>query len=78
MITTSDIIVKLLKEKGYRTLEHFAAVNCLSTANFAKAVRDNMWTEGMLKKVGDALQEDLSRFVTAKVGVSKGVKYYEK
>ena len=78
MITTSDIVVKLLKDKGYRTLEQFSAVNCMSVANFAKAVRDNMWTEGMLKKVGDALGEDLSRFVTAKVGISKGVMYYEK
>lgn len=78
MITTSDIIVKLVKERGYRSLEQFSVVNCMSVANFAKAVRDNMWTEGMLKKVGDALGEDLSRFVTAKVGISKGVKYYEK
>jgi hypothetical protein len=78
MITTSDIVVKLVKEQGYRTLEQFSAVNSMSGANFAKAVRDNMWTEGMLKKVGDALGEDLSRFVTAKVGISKGVKYYEK
>lgn len=78
MITTSDIIIKLVKERGYRSLEQFSVVNCMSVANFAKAVRDNMWTEGMLKKVGDALGEDLSRFVTAKVGISKGVKYYEK
>ena len=78
MITTSDIVVKLLKENGYKTLEHFSAVNCMSTSNFAKAVRDNMWTEGMLETVGKALGVDLSRFVTAKVGVSKGVKYYEK
>ena len=78
MITTSDIIVKLLKERGYRSLEQFSSVHCMSIANFAKAVRENMWTEGMLKKVGDALGEDLSRFVTAKVGISKGVKYYEK
>lgn len=78
MITTSDIVVKLLKDKGYRTLEQFSIQHGISQANFAKAVRDNMWTEGMLKKVGEALDEDLSRFVTAKVGVSKGVKYYEK
>jgi hypothetical protein len=78
MITTSDIIVKLVKDNGYRTLEQFSETNKISPANFAKAVRDNMWTEGMLKKVGKILGKDLSRFVTAKVGVSKGVKYYEK
>lgn len=78
MITTSDIIVKLLKDKGYRSLEHFSKQHGISQTNFAKAVRDNMWTEGMLKVVGKALGVDLSRFVTAKVGISKGVKYYEK
>lgn len=78
MITTSDIVVKLLKEKGYRSPNSFALSNGISFANFAKAIRDNMWTEEMLKRVGDALGKDLSRFVTAKMGVSKGVKYYEK
>jgi len=78
MITTSDIVVKLLKDKGYRTFEQFSLKNGISTANFAKAIRDNMWTENMLEVVGKALGEDLSRFVTAKVGISKGVKYYEK
>ena len=77
MITTSDIIVKLLKDKGYKNPKAFAVSNGISVANFSKAIRDNMWTEGMLKVVGKALGEDLSRFVTAKVGVSKGVKYYE-
>lgn len=78
MITTSDIIVKLLKDKGYKNPNEFSNSIGISPANFAKAIRDNMWTEGMLKSVGDALGEDLSIFVTAKVGISKGVKYYEK
>lgn len=78
MITTSDIIVKLLKDKGYKNPNEFSNSIGISPANFAKAIRDNMWTEGMLKSVGDALSEDLSIFVTAKVGISKGVKYYEK
>jgi hypothetical protein len=78
MVTTSDIIVKLLKDKGYRTPNEFSNTICISPANFAKALRDNMWTENMLEVVGEALGEDLSRFVTAKVGISKGVKYYEK
>lgn len=78
MITTSDIIVKLLKDKGYKNPTAFAVSIGISFANFSKAIRDNMWTEGMLKNVGDALGEDLSKFVTAKVGISKGVKYYEK
>ena len=78
MITTSDIVVKLLKDKGYTSPTAFANSIGISFANFSKAIRDNMWTEGMLKSVGDALGEDLSIFVTAKVGISKGVKYYEK
>lgn len=78
MITTSDIIVKLLKDKGYKSPTAFALSIGISYANFSKAIRDNMWTEGMLEAVGKALGEDLSRFVTAKVGISKGVKYYEK
>ena len=78
MITTSDIVVKLLKDKGYKSPNAFANSIGISFANFAKAIRDNMWTEGMLEVVGKALGEDLSRFVTAKVGISKGVKYYEK
>jgi hypothetical protein len=78
MITTSDIVVKLLKDKGYKSPTTFAKSIGISFANFSKAIRDNMWTEGMLEVVGKALGEDLSRFVTAKVGISKGVKYYEK
>ena len=78
MITTSDIIVKLLKDKGYKSPTAFAVSIGISFSNFSRAIRDNMWTEGMLKNVGDALGEDLSMFVNAKVGVSKGVKYYEK
>lgn len=78
MITTSDIIVKLIKDKGYTSPTAFAVSIGISFSNFSRAIRDNMWTEGMLKNVGDALGADLSRFVTAKVGISKGVKYYEK
>lgn len=78
MITTSDIIVKLLKDKGYKSPNAFSNSIGISFTNFAKAIRDNMWTENMLEVVGNALGEDLSRFVTAKVGISKGVKYYEK
>ena len=78
MITTSDIVVKLLKDKGYKNPNEFSSSIGISPANFAKAIRDNMWTENMLEVVGEALGEDLSRFVTAKVGISKGVKYYEK
>ena len=78
MITTSDIVVKLLKDKGYASPTAFANSFGISFANFLKAIRENTWTEEMLKRVGDALGEDLSRFVTAKIGLSKGVKYYEK
>ena len=78
MITTSDIVVKLLKDKGYKNPNEFSNSIGISPANFAKAIRDNMWTENMLEVVGKALGVDLSRFVTAKVGISKGVKYYEK
>jgi hypothetical protein len=69
--------VKLLKDKGYKNPNEFSNSIGISPANFAKAIRDNMWTENMLKVVGEALGEDLSRFVTARVGISKGVKYYE-
>ena len=78
MITTRDIVVKLLKDKGYKNPNEFSNSIGISPANFAKAIRDNMWTVGMLEVVGKALGEDLSRFVTAKVGYSKSVKYYEK
>lgn len=79
MITTSDIVLKLLKEKGYESINSFGkSVDGISPRNFLKAVRNNMWTENMLEVVGKALGKDLSRFVTAKVGISKGVKYYEK
>ena len=78
MITTSDIVVKLLKDGGYRSLEQFSSKHGISQTNFAKAVRDNMWTKNMLEVVGKGLGKDLSRFVTAKVGISKCVKYYEK
>ena len=78
MITTSDIVVQLLKDNGYASPNEFSNFIGISPANFAKAIRENMWTGNMLEVVGKALGVDLSRFVTAKVGISKGVKYYEK
>ena len=78
MITTSDIVVKLIKEKGYKSIKAFSAEAGIPVYNFFRAIWNNTWTKEMLASVGKALGEDLSRFVTAKVGISKGVKYYEK
>ena len=70
MITTSDIILKLIKQKGYKSKESFCEKANINISVFYKSMRLNSWTKEMLDRVGNALGKDLSAFVTARVGVT--------
>ena len=69
MITTSDIILKLIVKKGYKSKSNFCTKCNIEMTGFCKAIRLNSWTKEMLDSVGKALGENLSAFVTAQVGV---------
>ena len=71
MITTSDIILKLLKENGYRTLQEFSNTAGIGQSLFAKSVKKNTWTKQMLARVGATLGKDLSNLATATIGSEK-------
>ena len=70
MITTSDIILKLIKQKGYKNQTNFCEKTNISRNVFNKSIRLNSWTKEMLERVGKALGKDLLAFVTAQVGVT--------
>lgn len=74
MITTSDIIVKLVADAGYKSLNDFALKNNLYNAKFHNNVRNNVWTKSTLEKVGKALGKDLSKLVTATLGREAGTR----
>ena len=71
MITTSDIILKLLEENGYKSLQEFSKAANIGQSLFAKSVRENTWTKQMLARVGAILGKDLSNLVTATIGSEK-------
>ena len=71
MITTSDIIKKLLEDNGYRTLQEFSNTAGIGQSLFSKCVRENCWTKQMLARVGATLGKDLSNLVTATIGTEK-------
>jgi hypothetical protein len=74
MITTSDIIVKLIYEAGYKSTNDFAIKNNFKRVSFLASVRKNSWTRPMLDKVGKVLGKDLSKLVTATIGIEKGTR----
>ena len=74
MISTSDIINKLIKDNGYKTFNRFCTKNGICPVVFATQYKKNCWTKQMLDKVGKALSVDLSKFVNAYVGVANGGK----
>lgn len=69
MISTSDIIVKLIKQKGYKTKISFCKDANISRWALSDAIEYNSWTKELLDKVGKTLGKDLSSFVNAQVGV---------
>lgn len=74
MITTSDFIVKLIYEQGYKSGNDFAVKNNLNAVLFLECIRKNTWTKEMLEKVGKAFGKDLSKFVTTQFGRIKGTR----
>jgi hypothetical protein len=75
MITTSDFIVKLIHDAGYKNISDFAVKNNFGYQNFSVCIRENTWTKQMLAKVGNALGKDLSKLVTATIGREVGTRY---
>ena len=74
MITTSDIIVKLISDAGYKSPNEFAVKNNINNMNLAACIRQNTWTKALLAKVGKALGKDLSKLVTATLGRKVGTR----
>ena len=78
MITTSDLIRKLIKDKGYKTIKEFCEKNNINYLNFKMVVFNNSWSKKSIDYTGEALGVDLSKFINAYVGVSKSGKWNKK
>jgi hypothetical protein len=74
MITTSDIIVKLIYDAGYKNIKDFTVKNNFFYTNFSVCIRENTWTKQLLDKVGNVLGKDLSKLVTATLGREVGTR----
>ena len=68
MVTSSDIIRKLIADAGYKSIEDFAKTINVSFSVFKKSLSYNIWTKQMLEKVGAGLGKDLSKLKTANLG----------
>ena len=78
MLTTTDILEKLIKQKGYKNFSDFAKKAGISTLKIHTCVTKNSWTKEMLKQIGDFLGEDLTKFANIRVGGWQNtLKYYE-
>ena len=62
MITASDIILKLIKDKGYKTILDFCEKHKILYGTFVKDLNNNIWTKKMLEKVSNALNVDLLKY----------------
>ena len=72
MVTTSDIISKLIKENGYKSYRSFAIKNGFSVQTLKVSMSKNSWTPQFIEEVGKALGKDLSSLATASIGREKG------
>lgn len=72
MVTSSDIILKLIKESGYTSAYEFAKKNGFEVNSFTINVKKNSWTPQIIEKVGNALGKNLSFLANATVGRKKG------
>ena len=66
MITTSEFILKLIENKGYKNINDFAKKNGLKRV-FFYGIERNIWTERTLRQVSDILGCDLTRFKNSKI-----------
>lgn len=72
MITANEIILKLILQKGYKSLREFCLKNGIDYNSLRVNQRlNNSWTSEIIKKISNALGEDLSFLINAKVGREK-------
>lgn len=68
MITTSEIIKKLLKKHGYTSIKGFAKKHNMRSDTLFCAVWKNSWTKDLLERIGNILGEDLTMLANTKIG----------
>lgn len=59
MITTSDIIRELILQQGYKNVHDFCVKNRLNPKNFDTNLRNNIWSNKELNRLGRILRRDL-------------------
>lgn len=75
MITASDIIVNLIKQKGYTSIFDFAKKTGVCYSQLANLVATNTWTKCNLEMIGEKLGEDLKFLANLERGKERGVKF---
>lgn len=64
MITTSDIVVELILQQGYKNVHDFCVKNRLNPGNFGENLRNNAWTTKELNRLGRILRRNLMELST--------------
>lgn len=55
MVSTSDIVLELMLQKGYNSLSNFAKRNGIQKSIITEAYRTNCWSRNLLKRISEVL-----------------------
>lgn len=55
MVSTSDIVLELILQKGYGSLTNFAKKNNINRSLITEAYRTNCWGRNLLKRISEVL-----------------------
>jgi hypothetical protein len=69
MLSNSDLIVKIIRSKGFTPKQVKQAMG--NNVQFYVAIRKNIWSTEILADVGRIIGEDLMQFVNAKISTRR-------
>lgn len=68
MVNESEIILREILKKGYKSVQDFCVKNGIERRNIHICFQRNRWNEKNLIKIGEILGVDLKSFANAKKG----------
>lgn len=71
MVSVSEIIMREIWEKGYKSGAEFCERNGMDYSAFMRSVENNSWTLERLERIGNILSINLKSFANAKRGYRK-------
>lgn len=64
IVTTSEIILGLIKQKGFKNINQFSVYHKINPKNLREYIKTNIWGPNLLKRMGKLLNVDLSGLET--------------